>query len=204
MAIDKFEGQYSFLSNFHPSEFWYKGKLWPTVEHAFQGAKCYSNDADREKIRTAKTPGEAKRLGRKVKLRTDWEDVKVDVMRECLLRKFLYNDALLQMLLDTGNEVLIEGTTWHDNFWGTCSCPKCTNIQGKNMLGRLLMEVRDNYRAGKYIWAVKTTDNEHESSIKEYFKERKDAEIWLSKNYDWCHTSPCIPDDFHLVLIALN
>jgi ribA/ribD-fused uncharacterized protein len=177
--------------------------LWPTVEHAFQAAKC-CNDADKEMIRKARTPGEAKRLGRRTKLRTDWEDVKVDIMRECLLRKFLCNDTLLQQLLNTGTEVLIEGTTWHDNFWGKCTCSKCVNIMGKNMLGRLLMEIRDNYRAGNYIWAVRTTDNEYHSSIKGYFKERKDAEIWLSKNYDMNCNKPCIPDDFHLLILKVK
>ena len=80
-------------------------------------------------------------MGRHVTLRPDWEEVKVDVMREGLRHKFK-NPSLRAKLLATGNEELMEGNTWHDNTWGNCVCQKCQNIPGRNMLGMLLMELR--------------------------------------------------------------
>ena len=74
-------------------------------------------------------------------LRPDWEKVKDGVMLDILRIKFSKPD-LKQMLLDTGDAYLIEGTTWHDNYWGNCTCDRCKNITGKNMLGKTLMQVR--------------------------------------------------------------
>jgi predicted NAD-dependent protein-ADP-ribosyltransferase YbiA (DUF1768 family) len=59
------------------------------------------------------------------------------------LRLKFQDPKLRAMLLATGNEELIEGNTWHDNTWGDCSCDACKDIEGKNMLGKLLMKVRD-------------------------------------------------------------
>ena len=115
--IDNFHGEHFFLSNFFESPFWYNGRQWKTVEHAFQAAKCL-NGADYDKIHAAATPGEAKRVGRKVALIPMWNYKRVNVMRDCLRMKFLQNDELMQKLLDTGNEYLVEGNNWHDNFWG--------------------------------------------------------------------------------------
>ena len=108
--------------------------MYPSVEHAFQAAKTLDPLA-RELIRTAPTPKEAKRLGRAVDLRLDWEDVKVDVMRGLLVWKFL-QEPYRSLLLSTGDEELVEGNFWRDQFWG-----KCDGV-GENRLGRLLMEVR--------------------------------------------------------------
>lgn len=202
MAIDRFENQNFFLSNFYTSPLWYDGKLWPTVEHAFQAAKVDSVTA--QKILEATTPGEAKRLGRRGVMRPDWDTKRIEVMRECLKRKFLCNRELLELLLDTGDEELIEGTTWHDNFWGNCTCSKCSGRQGTNMLGQLLMEIREKARCGMYVYAVRTTDNEYSASIKDYFKSFEDAAEWLSHHYDWYHTIPCVPDDYHVVIIELQ
>jgi ribA/ribD-fused uncharacterized protein len=96
----------------------------------------------RKAIAAAPTPGAAKRMGRHVPLRPDWESVKEDVMFLGLCLKFA-DEQLADWLLETGDEELVEGTTWHDNEWGNCSCPKCANIEGKNKLGKLLMRVRD-------------------------------------------------------------
>ena len=145
--IDNFRDKYFFLSNFYASPFVYNNRAWKTVEHAFQAAKCV-NSADVDKIHAAEKPGETKRIGRKVKLRPDWEDKKVGIMLECLEMKFTQNEALMQRLLDTGDKELIEGNTWGDDFWG---CIRGTNgaWSGKNYLGKLLMEIRDNARNDK-------------------------------------------------------
>lgn len=136
-VIDKFDGtEYGFLSNFYSSPIQYEGIVYPTVEHMFQALKALDIET-RKKIANAATPGQAKRLGRSVALREDWEEVKVDVMRTALQLKFS-DPTLRAKLIATGDAELIEGNTWNDRFWGVC------RGTGKNMLGLLLMEVRRN------------------------------------------------------------
>lgn len=146
-VIDSFDGKYAFLSNFYNSPLpTYGGEIvYPTVEHYFQAMKT-ENSEEREQIRLAPTPGIAKRLGRRVHLRADWEKVKQSVMKYALIKKFNHNPSLKSQLLETGDTELIEGNTWHDNYWGNCTCAKCANISGKNNLGRLLMEIREDYK----------------------------------------------------------
>lgn len=144
--INKFEGKYEFLSNFYESPFTWRGNTYPTVEHAFQAAKTL-DPIKRSLICQAPTPGRAKRMGRKVPLRPDWEDIKEQIMYECVLAKFSQSISLMLALLATGNEELVEGTTgWCDNIWGNCECPKCINIEGQNKLGKILMRVRKELR----------------------------------------------------------
>ena len=140
--INKFEGQYEFLSNFFPSVIEYEGFEYPTVEHAFQAAKTLNLDK-RLRIAELPTPGEAKRAGRALELRSDWDNVKLQVMEDCLREKFKHTELLLK-LIGTGDEFLMEGNYWHDNFWGSCSCEKCGG-NGQNQLGKLLMKIRDEY-----------------------------------------------------------
>ncbi len=146
--ITKFENEYSFLSNFYPSPITYQGITFPTVEHFFQAMKTL-NPAEFIEIKDASTPGKAKRLGRKVTLRPDWENVKVSIMKVALHLKF-DNMELREKLLATGDEYLVEGNTWHDNFWGSCECEQCGN-HGQNMLGQLLMEVRKEIEEDVWI-----------------------------------------------------
>ena len=139
--IDCFDGHWAFLSNFYWNEIEFEGIIYPTNEHFFQAMKTLDIN-ERRAIANCRTPGQAKRMGRRVALRPDWEDVKEAVMLEGLCLKFA-DEQLADWLLETGDEELVEGTTWHDNEWGNCSCPKCAHIEGKNKLGRLLMIVRD-------------------------------------------------------------
>jgi len=136
-----FDLDYDFLSNFYPSTIKLEGLTYPTVEHAFQAYKC-KDPKDRIVFTENISPGTAKRMGRKVFLRKDWEVVKDDIMFSCLLIKFK-DERLKQMLLETGDTFLVEGTLWHDNYWGDCYCESCTNIKGQNKLGYMLMEIRD-------------------------------------------------------------
>ena len=101
---------------------------------------------ERRTIAAADTPGQAKRMGRHVTLRPDWEKVKIDVMRRGLELKF-QDYALRVRLIGTGSYELIEGNTWHDNTWGSCVCYKCKNIPGRNLLGNLLMELREQVKS---------------------------------------------------------
>lgn len=138
--IVEFDGDYAFLSNFYPSTIYHEGITYPTNEHFFQAMKTLDID-ERKAIAAAETPGMAKRMGRHVKLRPDWEKIKVDVMRLGLILKF--TDAeLAEKLIATGDEELVEGNWWHDNTWGNCHCTACSRKGGRNLLGMLLMEVR--------------------------------------------------------------
>lgn len=133
MTIGPFRGDYRFLSNF-----WLEPRRrMLSQEHFFQSAKTL-DIAERGLIMAANTPGEAKRLGRNVVLRPDWEDVKVTIMWEGLRTKFFSDESLGDMLLATGDEDLVEINTWGDTYWGVN-----TQGMGLNVLGDLLMRVRD-------------------------------------------------------------
>ena len=125
------------FSNFARYPIKVKGKKWPTSEHYFQAMK-FHNIKDQDSIRKTKTPMEAARSGRdrKKKLRRDWESVKDNVMREAVLAKFEQHKKLAELLLSTGSAKLIEHTE-NDSYWGDGG-----NGRGKNMLGKILMEVR--------------------------------------------------------------
>ena len=142
-----FKDDFNFLSNFYPSKLFYRGTIWPTVEHAYQALKC-SNPDDDEQIRVAPTPGLAKKLGFRAALRPDWEKVKVQCMLDVLLLKFTQHRDLKELLQLTEGLYLEEGNYWHDNFWGNCYCKKCINIQGKNVLGLSLMAIREELKNG--------------------------------------------------------
>lgn len=129
-----------FLSNFYEVNIPIEGIMYPTVEHAFQAMKTLNVD-ERKKIAQCSTAGEAKRDGRKVKLRSDWESTKVNIMAELLVLKFM-DSKLKQKLLDTGDTQLVEWNNWHDNFWGVCTCAGCQDKIGRNNLGKLLMKLR--------------------------------------------------------------
>ncbi len=140
LTIDYFIGEYAFLSNFSDSWISYQGIRYPTVEHAYQAQKTY-DAAVRKSIAALKSPGQAKRKGRAVKLRKDWESVKVNIMTELVRLKFQQHPDLQEQLLQTGEAKLVEGNTWNDRFWGVCGGV------GKNWLGRILMQVREEIRA---------------------------------------------------------
>lgn len=106
-------------------------------------------DEDIKKLMTKLIPDEAKHVSRELArfIRSDWEDVKYDLMKKVVLEKFKQNFECLKELLDTGNMELIEDTTgWHDNIWGACSCEECKSKEHKNYLGKILMEVREELK----------------------------------------------------------
>lgn len=132
--ITRFDGEFSFLSNFYLCWIPFEGHTYASVEHAYQASKTF-NPKMREMIRLAPTPGRAKRAGQILTLRSDWNDVKVAVMEELLREKF--RSVRLQILLrETGDRPLIEGNSWNDFFWGVCKG------KGLNHLGKLLMKIR--------------------------------------------------------------
>jgi ribA/ribD-fused uncharacterized protein len=132
--IDRFIGKYSFLSNFHPSTIMIDGKKYPTVEHAYQSHKA-TTESEREIVRCAKDPMEAKKLGKTFPLPEDWESQKVDIMKK-LIRKKFENPLLRELLKATGDLNLIHDNRFNDRFWGVC------RGSGNNWLGVILEEVR--------------------------------------------------------------
>jgi hypothetical protein len=138
-VINEFSGEYRWLSNFWACKVSHDGILYSSVEHAFQAAKTL-DFAKRWEISQLEKPGEAKRAGRQVVLRPDWEQIKDRVMMELVLHKFAFNADLKHKLLATGNIPLVEGNTWNDTYWGICLG------KGENKLGRILMAVRDRLR----------------------------------------------------------
>lgn len=137
--ITKFDGEHRWLSNFYPSPFTYQGILYPTNEHFFQAWKF--NIDKRHEIAALTTPALAKRAGKKAQLCWNWDSIKQEIMLTGLKEKFKIPE-LRTKLINTGNIELIEGNIWHDNYWGNCTCTKCTNIIGKNVLGSQLMQLR--------------------------------------------------------------
>lgn len=147
--IESFRDKYFFLSNFFPCVIRYRGVSYRSVESAFQAQKVDTELAETARLELQKrfadlSPDQAKHLGRRVKLRPDWENVKNEVMRELLMVKF-GSGKLREWLLATDNEKLVEGNTWHDNYWGSCICPRCRN-RGRNELGKTLMAIRQVLR----------------------------------------------------------
>lgn len=139
-TIQGFRGEYDFLSNFYRSPIEYEGIKYSTVEHAYQASKS-PLPAMRAEITKLKKPGSAKAWGRAlVHKREDWEEVKVQVMLDLLRLKF-QNPILRDRLLVTGDAFIEETNWWGDTFWGVC------RGEGKNILGKLLMQVRSELQA---------------------------------------------------------
>lgn len=131
-------GDYGGFSNFSRHGFELDGKYWKTSEHYFQAMKFEGTEYE-DKVREARSPKEAANLGRRrdFPLRKDWEAIKDDVMRRAVLKKFQTHDELSELLLATGDEDIVENAP-SDYYWG-CGA----DGSGKNMLGKILMEIRN-------------------------------------------------------------
>jgi hypothetical protein len=134
--IDSFDGKYRFLSNFyHPCLIYYEGLMYLNSEAAYQAAK--TTDTELRKQFQNLEPNDSKKLGRRIKIREDWDQVKLQVMWEILWYKFTSHQDLKDALIRTGDAYLEEGNSWNDVYWGVC------DELGMNHLGRLLMELRN-------------------------------------------------------------
>jgi N-glycosidase YbiA len=129
------------FSNFAPYPFMLDGEQWQTCEHYFQAQK-FEDKVYKTKIRKSNSPMLVAQMGRdrKQRLRRDWESVKVGVMRAAVLAKFTQHEELCTLLLSTGDSKLVEHTQ-NDDYWGDGG-----DGSGKNMLGRILMQVRESLR----------------------------------------------------------
>ena len=140
-AIMSFRGEYSFLSNFYEGKvFTYKGLKFNNTEAPFHAEKCWSRAKEFEMIR----PLQSKRLGRRVLMRKDWDQIKDRVMYDVCYAKFTQDPVLKAKLLATGNRELVEGNTHGDRCWGM-TCSNGVWI-GENRLGKVLMKLRDDLR----------------------------------------------------------
>lgn len=133
-TINKFDGDYSFLSNFYDAPVEYRGITYRNSEAAYQAQKTL--DMNIRKEFSDLSGAEAKKKAQAIDLRTDWDDVKVTVMYEIVHNKFAQNPDIRDLLVATDDAEIVEGNYWNDTFWGVC------NGTGKNMLGKILMRVR--------------------------------------------------------------
>lgn len=146
--ISNFRGEYAFLSNFYSAPVSYMGQTYANNEAAFQAQKTLSAKEQRQFcIFRMHNPSDAKKLGRNLTLRPDWEKVKIRLMYEICMCKFMQNPELRDKLLATGKCTLIEENNWGDYFWGK------VNNCGENQLGLILMDVREKLR-----WDAETTN----------------------------------------------
>ena len=141
--IEQFQGEYRWLSNFVPVKIVLNGLEFPSVEHAYVSEKYVVDDPrslDWKRFCTDpnNTSAHVKKKGQSISIRSDWDDVKVDIMKECIKQKFS-QEPYRTKLLETGDQYIQEGNMWYDKFWGVCLR---TNT-GENTLGKLIMEFRD-------------------------------------------------------------
>lgn len=168
--IDNFRGKYYFLSNFFSATVEYEGITYLNNEAAFQAAKLLTG----REIFQNLNPSEAKRLGRRVDLRPDWEEVKTQVMFDICYAKFKQHPELMKLLLETSGEELVEGNTWGDKIWGVCKGV------GENRLGRILMLIRDSE-------ICKTTPECINCSLKECFNTKSYIKVKTHSTQNFIH-----------------
>ncbi|MCC7246955.1 MAG: NADAR family protein [Saprospiraceae bacterium] len=148
--IEHFRDEHRWLSNFYPCIILFRGKRYPSVEYAYMSAKSDDKSWKRMCADTRVKQGEIKKKSRHLTLVANWDDIKVDVMRTCLELKFA-QEPFKTWLLETGEIHLQEGNTWGDTFWGVDE----TTGEGQNMLGQLIMEIRQQ---------IQSTDNQYDKS----------------------------------------
>jgi ribA/ribD-fused uncharacterized protein len=149
--ITSFTGRYAFLSNFYSCSISHQGLEYKSVENFYVAMKVdtdqfingrYYTSGDFREMVSKLNPGLSKKIGQKVKLRKDWDSKKLEYMNWAVREKFK-DESLKQLLLLTGDEEIVEGNFWNDTFWGVCKGV------GKNHLGKILMEVRNELRGIK-------------------------------------------------------
>lgn len=142
-----FRGKYAYLSNFYEKEFFFKEfqSTVATAEHAFQAMKTF-DASQRQWVLESPTPLESKKRGRAVKLRKDWDTIYRKKAMLTIVRQKFQDPELREKLLQTKG-ILVEYNTWHDTYFGKCTCNR-HNGEGKNVLGKILMYIRNEIRAG--------------------------------------------------------
>ena len=132
--INRFRGEYEFLSNYYEINFEYQGFIYGSCESAYQGQKV-----NEPELFSRLRPHDSKKTARKMKTRDDWDKIKLAVMEEIVRAKFTQNHELAQKLTATGDSLIIEENNWHDTFWGVDN----KTGEGENNLGKILMKIRE-------------------------------------------------------------
>lgn len=135
--ITSFRGEHALLSNFALTPIRLGGVVYPTAENAFQAAK--NPGEDYRLSLCALSPAQARRAGRQVQLRLDWNRVRDQIMLGILTQKFRPGTAAFRVLMSTGDAPIVEENTWGDTYWGRC------HGVGSNRLGVMLMSLRSRY-----------------------------------------------------------
>lgn len=141
VPIDSFQGDNRWLSNFWPCEVELDGLKFRSVEAGYVAAKTTDIEI-RKHIQTLETSGKCKAYGKTMNVRSDWKNIRLDVMESLLVQKFSKGSELGNKLIETYPRKLIEGNYWGDTFWGVCEG------KGKNNLGKLLMKIRKKIMKG--------------------------------------------------------
>ena len=151
--IESFRGPFGNFSNFVPCEVELWGRTYPSVEHAYQSAK---NNGEEWKNFCQKTanPGAVKRASHNIQLISDWDKLKVQLMRNLLWQKF-NKEPFRALLVSTDNEYIQEGNWWNDTFWGV----NLTTGIGENILGKILMEIRTFLQQGETVLVTGSLSN---------------------------------------------
>ena len=184
-AITSFRGDYGFLSNMHSVPVKWDGRIYQNSEAAFQSAK--SMEPEERNTFCSLNGVTAKRQGKKVLLRKDWEDVKDGIMEEVVRAKFTQNPELAKKLVATGDAQLMEGNNWHDTYWGVDS----RTLEGENHLGVILMKIRAELSQGDYLEMVEKAKAEKEEADRQAAetleKERQEIQAKLDQipTYDF-------------------
>jgi ribA/ribD-fused uncharacterized protein len=136
--IKEFKNEYDWLSNFFPCVICLNGRIFPSIEHAFQSEK--SSDSEwKKKCQETLSPGKIKQEARKLEInRKEWDKINLKVMEICIDQKF-NQEPFRTKLLETGEEEIQEGNNWNDEFWGI----NLKTGKGLNHLGKLIMKKRD-------------------------------------------------------------
>ena len=175
-CVNRFRDEYAFLSNFHKCKIRdYEGNEFTSAEAMFQS---YKTTDPKIRAKFAKMgPKEAKAAGRKVKLRSDWEEIKFDVMWYVVYQKFSQNSLLTRQLIETSGMRLVEGNTWGDKYWGAIPTKvpvkdsETIVLTGDNRLGQILMQVRRILiDRALPIWDPPTYEDEDDGRTRYYKK----------------------------------
>lgn len=176
-TIRSFRGKHAFLSNFHTAPFQWDGRTYLNAEAAFQSAKCLSPE---ERTAFTQLNGvKAKQAGKRVPLRSDWEQVKVAIMADVVRAKFTQNPDLARKLINTGDAAICEGNTWNDTFWGV----NAQTNEGENHLGKILMQVRTEILCEQFLEEIRCKHIEQKAAaakkVREMQKELEETQLKL-------------------------
>lgn len=145
--VDFYEREFYPLSNFSAFRLRWCGRWFDTSEQAYHWEKFQDRIEIRTEIRLALSAYEAFKLAERhrAERRPDWDDIKVDIMRGIIRAKADQHEYVRRKLMETGDRPLVEGS-WRDDFWGIGP-----NRDGQNMLGKLWMELRADFRAAAAV-----------------------------------------------------